>query len=336
MKLDEFAFVNQQLAGMVQAGIPLEGALRRTCETLHGGALRTELGRLESDLAGGTPLGQALQRRQFPVFYSRMLELGAHSNDLPALLTLLANYYQKLHLTWVRLKGLIFYPVLVLLFSFVVSVMIAMIFTRFGRDTFQTFGEAGMRTPDSQVSMYLHLGLWFPVILTGVIALALFLILGVRSWRESISWKVAGFKEARLANLASSLALLLRNGSTLNQAIGLVQQLEAESPAGPELIRWQQRVAEGKSKFQDIAADGKIIPPLFVWLVAASGEQWADGFQHAADVYHERASRRAEVVLYAVLPVSILVLGFLIVGQMVPMMRIFGKMVGGLINTDGI
>jgi hypothetical protein len=41
-------------------------------------------------------------------------------------------------------------------------------------------------------------------------------------------------------------------------------------------------------------------------------------------------------VLYAVLPISVLVLGFLIVGQLVPMLRVFGKMVGGLVNTDGI
>ena len=334
MKLDEFAFVNQQLAGMVQTGIPLEGALRRTCETLSAGRLRDEIGQLEKDLAAGTPLGQALSRRQFPVFYTRMLELGAQANDLPGLLTLLANYYQKLHLTWVRLKGLIFYPALVLLFSFALSLMVATIFGRFSRDTLRTFGEAVVSMPTSNATLYVQIGLWLPVALTGLVTVTLFAILSVRSWRERISWKIAGFKEARLANVAASLALLLRNGGNLHHAIGLVQQLEAESPAGPELLQWQKRVAEGKTKFQDIAGDGKIIPPLFVWLVAASGEHWADGFQHAADVYHERAARRAEVILYAVLPVSVLVLGFLIVSQLVPMLRIFGNLVNGLVNTD--
>jgi type II secretory pathway component PulF len=334
MKLDEFSFVNQQLAGMVQAGIPLEGALRRTCETLSGGSLRDELARLEKDLAAGTPLSQALSRRQFPIFYTRMLELGAQANDLPGLLTLLANYYQKLHLTWVRLKGLIFYPALVLLFSFAVSIIIASIFTRFGRDTGQMFGEGAFPGQTPHLMLYVQLGLWLPVVFTGLMAAAFFVGLSVRSWREAISWKVTGFKEARLANVGASLALLLRNGSNLHQAIGLVQQLEAESPAGPELLQWQKRLAEGKSKFQDIAADGKVIPPLFVWLVAASGEDWAEGFQHAANVYHERAARRAEVVLYAVLPVSVLVLGMLIVGQLVPMLKVFSKLVGGLVNAD--
>jgi type II secretory pathway component PulF len=336
MKLDEFAFVNQQLAGMVQAGIPLEGALRRTCETMHDGTLRTELSELEKDLASGTPLGQALARRQFPVFYTRMLEIGARSNDLPALLTLLADYYQKLHITWVRLKGLIFYPALVLAFSFAVSFLVAVIFTHFSRETMRAYGEFGGPMPNPASGIYFQAALWSPVALIGAIALVVLLILTVRKWREAWCWKISGFREARLANLASSLALLLRNGSPLNQAIALVQQLEAQSPAGPELLQWQQRLSEGRTKFSDIAGNGTVIPPLFIWLVAASGEQWADGFQHAADVYHERAARLGEVILYAVLPVSVLLLGILIIGQLVPMARAFSVMVGGLVNTDGM
>jgi len=334
MKLDEFAFVNQQLAGMVKSGIPLEGALRRTCETLHGGTLRAELSQLESDLANGIRLSEALSRRQLPLFYTRMLEVGAHSTDLSALLTLLGDYYQKLHLTWVRLKGLIFYPALVLVFSFAVSVLVATIFTRFSQETFRSFGDGNGSATNATSLALLQTGLWIPVSVTGLAAAAFFLVLAVPSWRESLCWKVPAFKEARLANLASSIALLLRNGVDPNQCISLVQQLEAGSPAGRELLQWQQRLSEGKSRFQDVAAGGKAIPPLFVWLVAASGEQWADGFEHAADVYRERAARRAELLLYAVLPISVLVLGVLIVGQLLPVVGVFGTMVHGLVNVD--
>ena len=40
MKLDEFAFVNLQLAGMLKCGIPLEGALKQLCATMRRGGLR--------------------------------------------------------------------------------------------------------------------------------------------------------------------------------------------------------------------------------------------------------------------------------------------------------
>src|SRR5215216_1963905 len=140
MNLDEFAFVNQQLAGMLKAGIPLEGALRQTCATMRAGTLREELSHLETDLARGTPLSQALTGRKLPDFYGRMLEIGAQSHDLPRLLTLLADYYQKLHNTWIRLKGLIFYPVLVLLMSFAVSILIASVFSRLSHELLDAFG----------------------------------------------------------------------------------------------------------------------------------------------------------------------------------------------------
>ena len=56
MKNDEFAFFNQQLAAMLRDGVPLEGALRRLCNEMRHGELRTELEQLEADLARGTPL----------------------------------------------------------------------------------------------------------------------------------------------------------------------------------------------------------------------------------------------------------------------------------------
>ena len=121
MKYDEFAFLNQQLADMVRDGIPLEGALRRLCAEMQRGALRSELEKLEADLAKGTPLRQAVRARQLPELYGQMLEIGAQSNDLPAVLTLLADYYQRRHLIWTRLKGLMVYPAIVLVGAFLLS-----------------------------------------------------------------------------------------------------------------------------------------------------------------------------------------------------------------------
>jgi type II secretory pathway component PulF len=60
MNLDEFPFVNQQLAGMLKSGIPLEGALKQLCATMRRGALRGELEKLEADLTQGVPLAEAL------------------------------------------------------------------------------------------------------------------------------------------------------------------------------------------------------------------------------------------------------------------------------------
>ena len=123
VKYDELAFLNQQLAGMLKAGIPLEAALRQLCLSMRRGRLRSELEALQADLTQGTPLESALAGRRLPDFYKEMVRVGAKSNNLPAILTLLADYYQRVHALWTRLKTLLIYPliVLVILFRIVVS-----------------------------------------------------------------------------------------------------------------------------------------------------------------------------------------------------------------------
>ena len=121
MKYDEFAFFNQQLAAMLRDGIPLEGALRRLCDEMRRGKLRDELQALEADLARGTPMSDALNSRQLPELYKRMILVGIKSGDLPGALTMLADYFQQRHLVWTRLKGLMVYPLIVLTGAFLLS-----------------------------------------------------------------------------------------------------------------------------------------------------------------------------------------------------------------------
>src|ERR1051325_4263940 len=113
MNYDEFAFFNQQLAAMLRDGIPLEGALRRLCADMRDSALKTDLQSLEVSLAKGTPLREAARAGRLPELYQRLLEVGAQSNDLPGVLTLLADHYQRRHNLVTRLKGLMVYPIIV-------------------------------------------------------------------------------------------------------------------------------------------------------------------------------------------------------------------------------
>src|SRR3954471_23925763 len=131
MKYDEFAFFNQQLAAMLRDGIPLEGALRRLCEEMRHGALRDELQALESDLAKGTPMADALRSRQLPELYKRMILVGVKSGDLPGALTMLADYFQRQNNVWTRLKGLMMYPFIVLSVAFILSCFLSYILGHF-------------------------------------------------------------------------------------------------------------------------------------------------------------------------------------------------------------
>jgi general secretion pathway protein F len=330
MKLDEFSFVNQQLAGMLKAGIPLEAALHQLCETMRAGELQTELRHLEADLVAGMPLREALPRRKLPPFYVQMLQAGARANDLPGVLTMLADHYNRSHLVWVRLKGLLFYPFIVLLTSLALSLLIALVYGRFIQETAGAFGDltpgAGGRLNHPGL---LLANLWLPVVFIGFLCVAAAAVLLVPRFRRSLRWRVPAFKEAGLSQLASALALMLEKGCNLNEALALLQSLEASATLRVELGRWQSRLAAGVKGFPELTAGGKIIPPLFVWLVAGSGEDWVAGFRQAARVYYDRAVNRVELMLYAALPFSVLALGLVILSQVLPTLRVLG----GLFTT---
>ena len=125
MKTDEFAFFNQQLAAMLRDGIPLEGALKRLCADMRAGSLRDELQALETDLARGVPMAEALAPRQLPELYKRMIIVGVKGNDLPGALTMLADYFQRQNQVWTRLKSMMTYPLIVLLVALLISLVLA-------------------------------------------------------------------------------------------------------------------------------------------------------------------------------------------------------------------
>jgi type II secretory pathway component PulF len=312
MNYDEFAFFNQQLAAMLREGIPLEGALKQLSVGMRSGPLRAEIQQLEADLAHGTPLKEALARRALPDLYRQMVELGAHSNDLPGVLTLLADHYHRANALWTRLKGLMVYPFIVILVSLGLTLLVSLTFSRF---TAQFF-DAIPAPPFFSLPM-----MWIPPL---VLTFAALLGLGgafIPSWRARLRWRLPAFREASLAQLASAMALMLKNGTTLPEALALAQALESTTPAGPALAHWRQLVEAGEGKPAAWTGDSRPFPPLFLWLVQKGGEDLAAGFQKAAEIYQARAAYRIELALYGALPVSILLLGQMVLWQVVPLLR---------------
>jgi hypothetical protein len=55
-----------------------------------------------------------------------------------------------------------------------------------------------------------------------------------------------------------------------------------------------------------------------VWTVAQSGEDLTAGFRHAAELYQARAIYHSELLLYSLLPCSVLALAGMILIQIIP------------------
>jgi type IV pilus assembly protein PilC len=241
-----------------------------------------------------------------------MVEIGARSNDLPGVLTLLADHYHRANALWTRLKGLMVYPFIVIFVSLGLTLLISVTFGRFTSQFFEQVAPL----PFLVIPM-----MWMPPL---VLVLAALLGLGavfIPSWRARLRWRLPAFREASLAQLASAMALMLKNGTTLPEALALAQALESATPAGKALAHWRQLVEAGQGKPAEWTGDSRPFPPLFLWLVQKGGEDLAAGFQKAAEIYQARAAYRIELALYGALPVSILLLGQMVLWQTIPLVH---------------
>jgi type II secretory pathway component PulF len=344
MNYDEFSFVNQQLATMLREGIPLEGALRQMAATMHRSPLREELKALEADLASGQPLREAIRARKLPAFYKNMLQAGTQTHDFPGVLTLLADYYQRMNLVWTRLKGIMVYPAILLgcslalaagmvfLNGFVEKQMLdsfhtALTFSRHGQTT---GGASGMWDGNLRLKMYLP-----PVTLT-VMLLVAGLLTSWRPIRLRLEWRLPAFREAHLAEFAASMELLLRAGCPLPEAVALLEDMEGSSPLGRELAQWRERAAAGHTKIAGLAEGSQCLPPLFLWLVGGAGEDLAHGFKRAAEIYQARAAYRTEMLLYAALPTAICVMGLMVFAQIYPLVAANFQALNGIFRMSEI
>jgi type II secretory pathway component PulF len=311
MKLDEFAFFNQQLAAMLRDGIPLEGALNRLCQEMRAGSLRTELQSLEADLTSGTPLADALKPRQLPELYKRMILVGVKSNDLPGALTMLADYFQRQSNLWIRMKGLMVYPLIVLFLAFFLACFLSYILSTF------LYGNLSFLS-GQRVTPAVWAGLWACPFFFGLAVLAASVAVAFSPIRRWLCWRLPAFREAGLAQVASVMWLMLKNGVPLDDALALVEQLETKTRAGKEITQWRWNLASGRGKFSEMAILSCVFPPLFVWTVTQSGEDLAAGFQRAAELYQARAVYRSELFLYSILPCSVVSLAAMIIIQILP------------------
>jgi general secretion pathway protein F len=314
---------------MLKSGLPLEGALAELSRDLQRGALKDETIRLEKDLSQGTHLADAIQKGSFPPLYKKLLSIGARSGQLNEILILMADHYHRSSLIWNRLKGIIVYPILVLLTAFGVSLFLAFSFI----DLYETLiGDLNVFMLPSHPPLFMTSLIMLSPTVYALLLITIFAILLVPKLRESVRYRFPGLHEASLAQTAATGAILLKGGVSLSDTFDMMEQIESNSRIKRDLNQWRRQVAAGESKFTAIAEKGHSFPPLFIWIIASSGEALADGFDKAALLYQRRADYRSELFMVAAVPVSLIFTLALVLLQVYPMIRAVGTTLNLLVS----
>lgn len=318
--LDQLIALNDEIAALVRAGVPLGAGLRSLSEDLPG-----ELGKVSQKLAEGIERGESLatvldqRRARFPPVYRAVVESGIRSGRLAAALEAIASSARRLAETRRMVTAGFLYPLLVLLLAWVLLIFfvrsIAPGLLALSRD----FGVSSHVMLDLVAWLRGTAHLWGP-------AVPMVVVLAVAGWWSFTSrcamlqtrwadvllgwfpWLRSMLRSFRVATFADVLAMLLENGVPLDQSLPLA----AEAVGDPKMVRAAGCLAESLRKGEPLDCHQAVAAgffPLFAWSIAAGHRQGAlpSALRHAATLYRRRAESQAEAAR-VFLPVLLTVL----------------------------
>lgn len=289
---EQFVALNDEIAALVRAGIPLELGLRTLGDDANG-----TLGRISARLAermdGGESLTTAIKQEQqhLPQAYSALVDAGLKAGRLPAALEAVSAFTRELIDFRRQLTLAAFYPLIVVSLAYgLFLVFLAEFVARY---------EAAMASARVSLSGLLQvfvalrdsMAVWAwipPVLLVVVIAWIAF----SRRGRVGLfGFPFAGVKNFQVAMFADLLAMQLEHAVSLPAAI----VLSAEATGSHRLIESARELSGVVSSGERISAQsksGNAFPPFLRWLMV-SGEQQgqlAQSLKLAADMYRRRAT----------------------------------------------
>ncbi|MEK8086085.1 type II secretion system F family protein [Aquabacterium sp. A3] len=320
----------QELAVLLDAGIPLYEALQTLKEKEGDASVALVLARLCVALSEGQTLAQAMrvQPEAFTTLLVASIEAAQRTGQLTQALRQHAAY-----LAWVqglrdKLVGAAIYPVILIGASLLVIVFLTVfVVPRFA----EIYDDMGGELPWlSGLLLQLGRGLGeHPM--QALMGLVVVLALAVwaarqpapRQWVGARLWQAPVVGERlrliELASLYRTLGLLLQAGVPVVSALGSSAELMG-AVLRPALDRARQRVAEGQRLSEALQAE-QLVTPVSVRMVRV-GEQTGElgpMLERAAHFYDEELARFTDWVGKVVNPVLMLVMGVVIGGIVVLM-----------------
>jgi len=327
-KLQELATFTQQLANLLNSGMPLTVALNSMTH-LESKGIAADVSRdLRQDVMEGRSLSDAMakQPRIFSDLYVNMVRAGESSGALVEVLRRMADHFEKFAQVQSKFSSALVYPA----FVSVVGIGIMFFFMTYMLPKFMSIFQ-GMNIPlPLMTQILIHIsdlfsGYWWLMLLTAIAAFILFkrFQASPEGRRKLDEWKMSApvFGKVIKLNLfgqfASTLSTLLENGVPVLTALKITEQIIPNSIVKEAIAKTREEVTDGKTIAQPLARS-KVFPQLMVDLVKI-GEDTGDvpgALKNVASTYENELSIALRVMMNMIEPVMIVVMavgvGFLL------------------------
>ncbi|HNQ74157.1 MAG TPA: type II secretion system F family protein [Verrucomicrobiota bacterium] len=345
-KLQEIATFTQQLANLLQAGMPLTVALNSMMHLETKGIPKEVSRDLRQEVMEGRGLSDAMAKQPliFTDLYVNMVKAGEQSGALVTVLRRMADHFEKFAAVQSKFTSALIYPA----FVAIVGIGIVIFFMTYMLPKFMTlFGNMEMQLPmTTQLLISLSnffSGYWWLLVLLLILAWVLFSRFKataegkfkIDAWKM----KLPVFGKVMRLNLygqfARTLSTLLENGVPVLTALKITEQVLPNRVIKEATAKTREAVTDGKTLAQPLAAS-KIFPQLMVDLVRI-GEETGDvpgALKNVADTYENELNTALRVMTNMIEPVLIVVMaggvGFLLLGVLSAMFSMISNVGGAM------
>ena len=319
------------LSSMINAGVPLLGALNMVGEQLTNAHLASTVRKVSQLVSDGSSFSEALEAypKVFSNFFINMIRAAEASGTIDEVLQKMTVYMEKQETLRQTVKGMMICPIVLVIVSIlVVLLIITVVMPQF----VQIFLKAGVPLPLPTKIMY-HTGLWVknywlyckPVI-SGVIwgGKAYFKTVKGKDFLDRFVLKlpVLGdlIKKSLVARFTRTLATMLNTGVPMLQGLAIVQKV-VENNVFAEIVRDVYLSTEKGEGLYKALLKRKEIPKDVTYMVSVGEKAGNMGtmLNKVADFYESKVQFEVKELMVLIEPMFIMMLGVVVGGIMASM-----------------
>jgi len=323
-KLEELATYTQQLANLLNSGMPLTVALNSMTH-LESKGIPAEISKaLKQEVMEGRSLSDSMAKQKvvFTDLYVNMVRAGEQSGALVDVLRRLADHYNRFAEVQTKFKSALIYPALVA----TVGIGIIIFFMTFMLPRFMTIFEGlkvelplATRVLVQISNAFSHY--WWVMILVAITIVVLFKRFKAtpEGKRKIDGWKMNApvfgkvFRLNIFGQFARTLSTLLINGVPVLTALKITEEIMPNVVIKEAIAKTRDAVTDGKTIAQPLA-QSKLFPQLMIDLIKI-GEETGDvpgALKNVADTYESELTIALRVMTNLIEPAMIIMMAVMV------------------------
>ncbi|MDP3729898.1 MAG: type II secretion system F family protein [Candidatus Omnitrophota bacterium] len=344
IKADDLVVFSRQLATMVDAGIPLVGALDILGDQIENKVFGDVITKLRNDVEAGSSLSDAISKHKkiFSTLFVNMVKAGESSGMLDEILDRLALYLEKTSGLQKKIRSALIYPAVVSAMAAGITLLLLLKVIPVFKNIFSGFGAEMPKPTMVLISISDALQKYFPaiVLITAVVVFVIARYVNTDKGRlkyDSLLLKMpifgTLFTKVAISKFTRTLSTLIKSGVPILNSLEIVGKTAGNRAVEVAVETVRNNVREGESISEPLARS-KIFPSMVVRMVSV-GEQSGElekMLSKIADFYDEQVDAAVSGLTSLIEPLIIaflgIVIGTIVICMFLPIFKLTSVMGG--------